>query len=953
MKKSMKYKMMKMSCYKGEIGKWHIFSIMLILINSCICNFSNAQAQTIVTDSLKKQQSMQAIAYGNQPLWQVTGAISSIKGETLTKSFASNVANTLYGRIPGLTVQQGSGEPGLDAPTLNIRGVNTFGSGRGVFIVIDGFPSTETLFEQMTPQEIESISLLKDASATAIYGNRAANGVLLVTTKKGSETPLKINLSAQYGFQSASRLPDFLDSYNYALLYNEALSNDGKAPLYSSSDLTAYKLGNDPLLHPNINWYNQVLRKSTPVSDYNLSASGGNKSIRYFVMLNYLNNKGLLKKTEDISDFSKDEDYSRINFRTNIDLNLSKRLAAIITLAGTVEDKVNPGTSESTNSLFNSISSISPNAFPVYVSEGRFGGSSLYSNPLGDILETGYYTSNGRSAQTSLKLVEQLDMITKGLSISGSIGFNTRFKSYSIKTRQYTRYSVAKDDVGNLQYTPIGQNTSLSGNEKLSSQWRNFVLQASLNYNRTFGLQKVEGVLMTNYDEYSVSEVNLPYKNMGLGGRLTFTNNEKYIGEFSFGYNGSDNFPKGKRIGFFPAISIGWVASNEDFLKGNDMVNYLKLRTSYGLTGNQDIGGLRYMFDQYYNWGGYYYTGTSNSSVNTYLEGSLANTNVTWEKQKSLNIGIEAILFKHFEIELDIFNQNRYDILAKPYSTIPSYMGITYPDMNVGMSNNKGFEAKIRYNSSQAKDLKYFVEVSAWGAKNTITYNAEALQQFSYLYKSGQSIDQPFLLEAIGFFKDQQDIDNSPKQTFTTTVQQGDLKYKDQNSDGVIDQNDYFPIGNTTLPELTIGFHSGITYKGFDLDMLFQGVTNRTVYLSGNYFEAFQNNGQVSSIALGRWTTETASSATYPRLSASNNLNNFQPSTFWQRNGSFLKLRNLEVGYSLPQQFVKKNQIDKIRIFLNGTNLFSLDYMNGFTDPETLTGYPALTTLSMGVNIQF
>jgi TonB-linked SusC/RagA family outer membrane protein len=933
--------------------------ILSIIIIASICTFS--YAQTIIPDSLKKEQSPRTIAYGVQPNWQVNGSISTIKGDELSKSFNTNVSNTLYGRLPGLTVQQGGGEAGTDAPTISARGVNTFGTGRGIYVLIDGFPSTEKLFEQLTSEEIESVSLLKDASTTAIYGDRGANGVLLVTTKRGQKSPMKVNLGVQYGFQQADRLPQFLGSYDYARLYNEALVNDGLSPKYTQADLTAYQNGNDPIYHPNVNWYNELLRGTSPLVNYNFNARGGSETVRYYVLFNVVNNNGIYVRTADQSTFTKDESYSRYNFRTNVDITLSKNLSAMINLGGTVEDKTNPGVDGNTNNVFNLMASVPSNAFPVFVAPNMPGGNSLYANPLSEITQRGYVSTLGRSAQISAKLTEDLGMITPGLSISGAIGFNSYFKSYSIKTRSYATYSVEPDFTGMPIYTQYGLNTSLGGNEGNSYQWRNTVFQGFLNYERTFGIHGINAMIMANYDDYTESNnygdtganTILPYKNVGMAGRFTYSFDKRYVGEFSFGYSGNDNFTPGNRFGFFPAGSLGWVASNEEFLKENSIVNYLKIKSSYGLTGNGNIGGTRFMYNQSYNNSGYN-LGTDNGVRSALVQGSLANLNATWEKQKSFNVGIEATLFNSLDITFDYFIQNRYDILAKPYSTVPDYLGISLPDMNVGKVENKGFEATIRYNSDKKKDLNYFVEVSAWFAQNKITYNAEAPQLYNYLYSTGQSIGQPFLLQAIGFFKDQADINNSPKQLFTT-VQPGDIKYKDQNGDGVINQSDYYPIGYTNMPKLTLSFHAGATYKGFDLDMLFQGAIDRSVYLYGSYFQAFQNYGSISSIALDRWTPETSSTANYPRLSSNNNLNNFLPSSFWQRNGDFLKLRNLEVGYSLPQNISQKLHLEKIRAFVNGTNLFSLDHMDGLMDPESVSGgvgYPVMRTLSLGLSIQ-
>ena len=912
-------------------------------------NCSFAMAHTFRVDTLL-QNDINRVAYGIQPKWMTTSAVSSVKGDEL-KSFVPNIANMLNGRIPGLVVQQWGCEPGADSPAMNARGVNTYGSGAGLFIVIDGFQSTEAYFQQLTPQEIESITLLKDASATAIYGSKGANGVLLITTKRGTSDKIKINFSIQSGFQQPLRLPEFLGAYDYATLYNEALVNDGKSPLYTPMDLEAYKAGNDPIFHPDVDWYETILRKAAPITNYNFTASGSNEYFRYFVLLNVLDDRSLYRKAGNVSDFSKNGTYTRYNFRTNIDVKLSKRLQGAVTLGGTIEDKTNPGTSENTSGMFDLMSSIAPNAFPVYVSTGMYGGNSMYSNPLGDLMQTGYTSYNGRSLQAIFQLKGDLGFITPGLSVSGAVGFNTYFKSYSKKSRQYARYSVDRDNADEIIYTTYGQNTSLAGDESSSSQWRDYSLQASLNYNRTFNeLHNIDAIYLGSYNDYVVTGTDLSYKNIAMGGRVTYSYDKRYIGEFSFGYNGTENFPKGHRFGFFPPGSLGWILSNEAFLKGNPILNYLKLRASYGIVGNDNIGGIRYMFDQYYDGYGYH-LGNSNNVQDGLVQGKLANPDVTWEKEKKFNAGFEATLINKIDVSFDYFIQKRSNILSQPYRTVPDYLGISRPDINIGKVDNKGLETSIRYNGIGKKDLTYFVETSFWYAKNKVVYNAEAIQENEYLYGTGRMVGQPFVLEAIGFFKDEDDILKSPTQTFTD-VRPGDIKYKDQNKDGKIDSNDYYPIGYTSMPQITLGLHGGITFKGFDLDVFFQGAANRTVYCGGKYYHAFQNDGKVSSIAMGRWTPETAETATYPRLSSENNLNNYQASSFWQKNGNFLKLRSLEIGYTLPFQFSRKINLEKVRIFANGTNLFSLDHMDGFTDPETMSGYPALRTISFGLSIQ-
>jgi TonB-linked SusC/RagA family outer membrane protein len=604
------------------------------------------------------------------------------------------------------------------------------------------------------------------------------------------------------------------------------------------------------------------------------------------------------------------------------------------------------------------LATLAPNVFPVYNQNGSFGGNSNFSNPLGNVLETGSYASNGRTLQSTLKLTNQLDFITSGLSVTGAISFNNSFRTYSTKSKQYERFSIAKGVGDSVLYTKFGQKTSLLGNEDNSDQWRNTVFQGFLNYDRTFGQHDISAMMMYNYDSYTnidntTTAVNsLPYKHVGVGGRITYANNQKYIAEFSFSYMGSENFAKAKRFGFFPAASLGWVVSNEGFLKDNSVLSYLKLRGSYGLVGNDQIGGTRYAFDQRYPYTAQYYFGTANTAVFGLAEGAAANPNVTWEKEKKANIGLDVTLLKRLDIHLDVFKHDRYDILATPNNAVPAYVGVTLPELNQGKVQNQGFETSVRYHSNTEKAFQFFVGANLWYAKNKIVFNAEAKKLYDYQYTTGQAIGQPFGLVADGLFKDAADIATSPKHTFAP-VQAGDIKYKDLNGDGLVDQNDAAPIGNTSLPTMTVGFQTGLKYKGFDLEVFLQGITGNTVYFGGSLFHAFQNNGRIAPIALDRWTPETAATATYPRLSASNNLNNYRFSSFWQRDGSFLKVRSIELGYTLPTPLISKIRMSGARVFVNGTNLFSFDNMKGYVDPETRSGYPALRTVSMGVKLQF
>lgn len=945
------------------------------------------QAQKSVTNYPQQPDSVQLfqksnytnIGFDTQLTSHVTSSISTVLGSDLEKNFSLNFGSTLFGRLPGLTVTQGGSEPGAASPNLFVRGVNTFGAaGTAPLFVIDGFVSNGTgpsnAFMQLLPEEIESISVLKDAAAVAVYGSRAANGVVLVTTKAGKEGSLKISFTTRQGFNQAQYIPKFLGAYNYSVLYNEALANDGLPARYSQADLALYQNGSDPVFHPDVNWYNEVLRQTAPVSSYNLSFNGGDKFVRYFVVLNAITSQGLFKNFGGISDESSNSNYSKYNFRTNLAVTLSNRLSAEFRIAGSVEQSNNPN-AYTTGGTFGLLAQLPPNAFPVYNPNKTFGGTSLYSNPVANLLSTGFAQNNSRTILSSLKLTEQLDFLTKGLSISGAVSINNYFESGSRKNKQYSRYSISKGVAGDTLYSPaIGQLTSLSGTEETLDQYRNIIIQAFLNYKRTFGRSDVAGMLMFNSDEVTVfgpasdptvptANSTDPYKHNGGAGRLTYAYDNKYIAEVSVGYMGTEIFAPEKRYGFFPSASVGWIASSESFLKNSESVNFLKFRGSYGLVGNDNIvsQGLstRYGYTPTFGGGGYFF-GTGNTAVGGFAENAIANPNITWEKEKTLNLGVDATIFKKFDVSFDYFNRDRYDIMVASNSTTPAFLGVVTPTLNQGKTNNQGFDVLLRYRSDSKKALQFFVEANMSYFKNKIVFNAESIQLNSQLYSTGTSPGQPFGLKAIGFYSvddiAQRLID--PKRVagvLTEVIKAGDIKYQDIGGpegkpDGIIDGNDRMPIGNPGLPNLIAGLNSGIKYKSFDLNFVFQAVMNNTVYLGGNYFQAFQSNGQIAPIALNRWTPETASTADYPRLSSKDNLNNYQFSSFWQRDGSFIKLRSAEIGYTLPTALTTKVKINTARVFVTGTNLFTLSKIE-YGDPESLTGYPVTRTLTLGLKI--
>lgn len=956
-------------------NKFIFISFLTVLLSNAsqAQELNNGDVKTQDTISKSVNENLIDIGYNKQSKEKVTSAVSTVKGSDLEKNFTLNLGNTLYGRLAGATITQGGSEPGIAVPGIAIRGLNTFGNaGSGPLYVIDGFVTsgsgTSNAFMQLVPEEIESISVLKDASATAIYGVRAANGVILVTTKTGKKGPMDVSFTTKQGFNQAQSLPKFLGAYDYSRLFNEALANDGLGPKFSADDLEAYKNGSDPLFRPNVNWYDEVLQPVATVASYDLKFRGGDDFVKYFVMANAINSSGLLKEFGDRDKESSNSKYEKYNFRSNVDLKVTKNLLAEFKIGAVVERIRNPR-DYNTGGTFSLLQRLPPNAFPVYNPDGSYGGTNVYENPVGNLLSTGFAENNTRTILASLKVTQKLDVITKGLSISGAIANNNYFESGSKRTKNYPRFSLSKDSNGNVVYTNAGgQLTPLTLTEESLDQYRNSTVQAFLNYNRVFGKSDISAMAMFNADNITLNGTTAnatdPYRHNSFSGRFTYMYDNRFIAEFSSSYMGSDIFAPGKRYGFFPAGSVGYIMSNESFLKDSKTINFLKFRGSYGIVGNDVITTLgsatRYGYFQTYGGPGHTF-GTGNITGGGFHENTIANPNITWEKENVLNVGVDFTLFKNLNVSYDYFIRDRYDILVSSSTAIPAFSGIRSPNINQGKTNSEGFDLSLRYNFNSIKEFKFFVEINGGYFENKVVFNAEAPNLNSRLLVTNSAIGQPFGLNAIGFYSVQDIIDRQtdPKSVpgvLTEIIRAGDIKYEDVGGpngipDGIIDGNDRMAIGNPSMPKLSMGLHTGFKYKGFDADFVFQGVTGNTVYLSGTTFQAFQNFGQVGPIALNRWTPDTAATADYPRLSSRDNLNNFQFSDFWQRDGSFIKLRSAEIGFTLPTYVASSIKLESIRFFLTGTNIFSLDKIE-YGDPESLAGYPVMRTINMGLNLQ-
>lgn len=898
------------------------------------------------------------VAYGTRSKINLTSAISSVTDNDLSKSPVSTLGNAIQGLGSGLTVlHTGGAEPGWDQPSLFIRGVQTFGSGTSPLIIVD---NVERDFSQLNPQEIESFTILKDAAATAMYGMRGANGVILVTTKKGFVGKSEISLTAQYGMQSPTRLPQYLGSQDYVHYRNLALKND-----YSNlpdADFNQIFLsdpknnpenynGSNPYLYPNTDWYSTFLNATAPQQSYNLSFRGGSELVRYFVLLGVVDQKGLYKFTDVNSGFSTQNEFTRYNFRSNIDVTLSKDLDVGINLGGRVENRHTPGSSA--GAIISSLSK-NPPTMPVFNQDNSLAGTSFYTNPYGLIAKSGFQDRYARYLQGTVTANLKLSSILKGLSANALFGFDAS-KLYGRSKNQ--TFAVFQQNPDNT-YTQYGQNTSIDLNY---SGWdSSFGLMmdymAGFSYDRTFGKSQIIADIKYMQSSLSTDGDNPDYRNQGIFGRATYTYNQRYTAEFGFAYNGSEDFAKGRRFGFFPTISGAWVISNEDFMKNNEKLNFLKLRGSLGKVGNSNIGvGYRFPFEQKFYGGNGYYFGTS--STDGSYEGRIPNPYITWEESLDANIGLDVTLFRKLDMSLDLFSNNRTQIITDPSNVLPSFIGQSLPYVNDGSVLSNGFEFTLKH-SNRINKFGYSVEANISLAKNIVTAMSEVAGMNSWEYRTGEPVMQQWGLQVSSdkFFKDQNDINNWAKSSFGV-VQPGDVKYVDQNKDGVIDSQDYIPLGNPSVPEWNFNFSLGCDYDGFYFNVLFSGIANRSIFINNNVLWGMQNNNNITAfVAQNSWGV--SSDPIFPRLTTLSNPNNYQPSSLWIVNAGYIRIQNVEFGYSLPKKILLKSNINEVRFFINGYNLFSFDglskyHLSAEVPDAGVSLYPETRVINIGTSLKF
>lgn len=888
-----------------------------------------------------------------------TGSIATVSSIELKQSPTANVMNALAGRLPGLVTMQRTGAPGQDAPTLYVRGRASLNTSSTPLVTIDGVQREYEAISLLDVNEIENITILKDASATALYGVKGANGVIIVTTKKGTAGKPKINISQETAFSNVVALPKFLDSYNTAILYNEAYKNDNPNATtvpYDEVALEAFRTGSDPLRYANVDYIDELLKTGVETRT-NFSISGGDKQVKYFVNVGALNQGGNYNaEKNDLYDAN--ARYKRYNFRSNIDVDFNEQFSIGLKLNGAIQDISRPNAT--VQNIFITALTVSPTT-PIKYPTGYYSYDGQQANPFWFLNTSGYAEEYNSALSGMLTASHKLDFITKGLSIKGNYSFDGKYNSTLVRSMEvpYATYKGYGDYNDPENYTYLKTNIPLSAPKPTFSQIRSIWMDFSLNYQRTFGDHDVSALLLANRTQRVLTSQSttdatntIPFVSQGLVMRAVYSYKYKYFTEFNAGYNGTDNFSPDNRYGFFPALSLGWAISEENFLKDVSFLDLLKLRASYGLTGDDQITGRRWLFYSEYLQSGSYLYGATLQSTAAIIEGAMANRDVSWQKSQKSNLGLELKLFNsRIGLTADVFYEYRYDQLIAS-GTVPGIIGVdqaNLPMLNSGKVENKGFEIELTHNNNIGK-VNYFLNANFSFARNKIIYMDETPPAHEWLAKTGRSIGQQYGYTWIGFFEDEDDIANSPTQ-FGNVIP-GDLKYADLNVDGVIDENDMGAIGGSTVPEIYYGFSGGFNWNNFDISFLFQGAANGYRNNAGVGYWEFFNGGKVTEAHLGRWTPETASTATYPALHSVRNSNNHKQSTFYQEKTDYLRLKNIEIGYTFRK--VNFIGISSIRLYGNGQNLYT--WSNTVFDPE-LTGetyaYPIMRVFNVGLNVAF
>lgn len=922
-----------------------------------VVKIENGSELTVVMD-----YSSEKVNYGfglQQTNAESTGAVSTVYAENIDKSSAFSIGNSLYGNVLGLTTMQSTGVVWEQMPSMYIRGLKTLNGNNGILLVVDGLERDNNwqALKYITPEEVESVSVLRDAAALALYGYRGVNGVVNIVTKRGKYNTREINFSYDHAFNYMTRKPELADAYTYASALNEALTNDGEQVRYSQNELNAFKNGTSPYLYPNVNWWEEVFRDRGASDIATLSFRGGSTKMRYYTMMNLQNNRGFIKNFDTNADYSTQEKYSKANFRTNLDIDLSPKTKMQANIMGILNEFSRPGMGS--DNLISKLYQLPSAAFPIRTESGLWGGNTTWGenwNPVALTEGRAYSKGHTRGLYADMSLRQDLSSLTKGLGASVRIGYDNLASYWENHTKgyKYGMASVASWENG----LPIageeitgGKDTEMSGDSKLDWQYRAFNFQMNVDWQRQFGVHSLYSMLLYTYKYDNAKGINNTFYRQNAGWYTHYGFKNRYFADFTLMASASNLLAPDHRWNVSPTVGLAWLISNEKFMQSQNVVDFLKLRASFGMLNTDNIPGNGY-WNETVGGGNGYPINNNFGGDGGWHEGRLASVNGTTEKAYKYNAGVDATLFKGLTLTVDGFYERRSDIWVSSDGQNSAVLGASGSYVNAGIVDSWGTEIGANYYKKMGN-----VELNLGG---TFTYNRskiiEMLEEpaaYDYTRSTGNPVGQIFGLQAIGYFVDQADIDNSLPQQFGP-VKAGDIKYKDMNGDKVINSDDRVAMGyNSTCPEIYYSFSLGLEWKGLGFSAQFQGVGNYTAILSGTYYHPLVDNTTISNyVYRNRWTPETPN-ARFPRLTTETVDNNLQTSSLWLADRSFLKLRNCEVYYKLPSSWLNRFWVKNAKVYVRGVDLLCFDSIDQL-DPEAMNNsYPATRSIHVGLSVGF
>ena len=888
-----------------------------------------------------------------------TAAVSVIKSDKTDRRSAKNIGNSIIGEGNGLISLQNGGRYVAQEPTFYVRGLQTLNGNNAPLILVDGIERDIT---GITPEEVESVTILKDAAAVALYGYKATNGAVNIITKRGKYESRSIKVTYDHLFNSLANKPKFVDGYTYGQAINEARVNDGLTPRYSNQELNALRDGTKPYLYPNVNWVDETFRDNAMTNKYNVEFTGGAKNFKYYTMLDLISDKGFVKSPNENEGYSTQDKYVKGNLRMNLDINLTPTTDVRVNLLGMLQETSRPG---SQADLWDMVYTVPSAAFPIKDENGVWAGSDVWagtSNPVAQSIGAAYYKNHVRSLFFDVTLKQDLSAWLKGLNASVRVGYDNTSNIYENHSKTYV-YSVnapswadgdAEPTVKSARY---GSDSTMGTAAAVSTFSRRFHFDGGFSYENTFGLHSIYSQLKWDYEFEDPAGLNNTIYRQNFTWWTHYGYNSRYFVDLALVESGSSRLAPSTKWAFSPTLSAAWVISKESFMQDANWVNLLKLRASAGIINADYLPGdnvWTYYAQQYATSGGTYPfdSGWNSDFGRTYL-GQMATANPGHEKAYKYNVGIDAKLFDALDVTFDLWKQHRTDIWVSAAGKYSAVLGMDAPYENAGIVDAHGLELGLDFNKTFGQ-VMFNLGGNFMLTKSKIKEQLEEPRLYDNLVQTGNPVGQIYGLEAIGFFSSEADIAASPTQTFST-VKPGDIKYRDVNGDNIIDANDKVAIGHsTTCPEIFYNFHIGAEWKGLGFYAMFQGTGRYSAVLNTkSMYWPLVGNTNISQYAYdNRWTAENQN-AKFPRLSSESNANNYQTSTLWLADRSFLKLRNLEVYYNLPKSLLEATKIvNGAKLYVRGVDLFCFDHLDE-NDPEAYGINPLTKSIALGLSVTF